>query len=130
MDECLFCKIIRGDIPSFKVYEDDKTLAFLTINPRREGHTLIIPKNHVDYIFDSNDQELSDLVIASKKVAEKLKTTFNPESGKIGVVVAGLEVPHAHIHLIPLDSEKDLEATPSSPTMEELTVVSEKIHNA
>ncbi len=125
MEECIFCKIIKGEISSFKVYEDDHSLAFLTINPRKKGHTLVIPKNHVDYFFDIED--VSPLMESSKIVAEKLKKTFNPASGKVGVVVAGLEVPHAHIHLIPLDSEADLDASPTSPSMEELTQILKEI---
>ncbi len=108
MDSCVFCKIIKGELPSFKVYEDEENLAFLTIAPINPGHTLVIPKKHVSYIFKMRDKYLASLMIASKKVAVVLKETFNPRTGKIGVMIAGGEVPHAHIHLIPMDLESDL----------------------
>lgn len=108
MDNCIFCKIIKGEIPSYKVYEDDKFLAFLSINPHRMGHTLIIPKGHTDYYFDLPDETLIGMVEIQKKLAIAIKKAFNPKSGKVGVIVAGLEVPHAHLHLIPMDGTKDL----------------------
>lgn len=108
MDNCIFCKIIQGKIPSHKVWEDDKNLAFLTIRPHTEGHTLLIPKLHEDYLFNLSDQDYNSLMLAAKQLSMKLQKVFKPTSGKVGVIVAGLEVPHAHIHLIPLHDEKDL----------------------
>ncbi len=108
MEGCIFCRIIRGKIPSNKVYEDDQHLAFLIIRPINPGHTLVIPKKHTDYFFDLEDQELSELVIKSKPIAKALKKAFNPQTGKVGVMIAGMAVPHAHIHLIPMNSEGDL----------------------
>lgn len=108
MGECVFDKIIQGEIPSYKVYEDDEHLAFLTIHPINPGHTLVIPKKHIPYIFDMEDEELGKLMAVCKKVARMLEKAFNPKSGKIGIMVAGEEVSHVHIHLIPFDSGSDL----------------------
>ncbi len=108
MDGCIFCKIVAGDIPAHKVWEDENHLAFLDIFPLKEGHTMVIPKAHHPYIFDIPDSELESLTKASKKVAEILKKAFNPKTGKVGVVVYGLDVDHTHVHLVPLDSSGDL----------------------
>jgi histidine triad (HIT) family protein len=102
----IFSKIINGDIPSFKVYEDDNYYAFLDISPLKEGHTLVIPKQETDYIFDLEDDLLSGLNVVAKKVAKAIEQVVPCK--RVGVVVLGLEVPHAHIHLIPLDSEQDI----------------------
>lgn len=108
MESCIFCKIVRGGIPCYKVWEDNKHMAFLSIAPIMPGHTLVIPKSHSGYIFDMEDGSLSNLIKASKPVANLLKEKLNPKTGKIGIMVAGLEVDHTHIHLIPMDSEGDL----------------------
>ena len=102
----IFTKIINGDIPCHKVAENDKFLAFLDIMPLKEGHTLVIPKVEVDYIFDLDDQLLSEMMIFAKEVSKKIKASF--ECNRIGVTVIGLEVPHAHIHLIPINSLDDM----------------------
>lgn len=126
--DCVFCKIISGQIPSFKVAESETHLAFLSIAPIKSGHTLVIPKKHSDYLFDLEDSTLSDLMVFSKVVSGKLKGTLNPKTGKIGVMVAGLQVAHTHIHLIPMDSEGDLTfANAKSVSNEELTDVLEII---
>ncbi len=96
----IFTKIVKGEIPSYKVVEDEKFYAFLDINPLSKGHTLVIPKVEVDYIFDLEDELLSELHLFSKKVAKAIENTI--ECKRIGVVVYGLDVPHAHVHLIPL----------------------------
>lgn len=96
----IFTKIIQGDIPSYKIAEDEQFYAFLDINPLSKGHTLVVPKTEVDYIFDLEDELLSELHLFAKKVAKAIETTI--ECKRIGVVVYGLDVPHAHIHLIPL----------------------------
>lgn len=119
MDSCIFCKIVKGELSAYKVWEDQKHLAFLSIFPIKEGHTLVIPKKHTDYLFDLEDSELSDLIIASKKVAKLLKKTFNPKSGKVGAIVLGLEVLHAHLHLSPMDHEGELTFTKAHPETEE-----------
>lgn len=108
MNDCLFCKIVKGEIPSYKVWEDDKFLAFLSIGPHRMGHTLIIPKIHTDYYFDLSEQNLKDMVSVQIKLAAAIKKAFKPKSGKVGIIIAGLEVPHAHLHLIPMDEMGDL----------------------
>ena len=102
----IFTRIIRGEIPCHKVAESSNYLAFLDINPLVKGHTLVIPKEEIDYIFDLNDDLLSGLMVFSKKVAKALEKTFPCE--RIGVSVLGLEVPHAHVHLIPMQSMADL----------------------
>lgn len=102
----IFKKIIDKEIPSYIVAEDENHLAFLDINPLMEGHTLVIPKNEIDYIFDIDDKNLSDLILFAKKVATKMKSKIT--CTKIGMTVIGLEVPHAHIHLIPINSIDDM----------------------
>lgn len=102
----IFSRIVAGDIPSHKVAEDDKHYAFLDINPVAVGHTLVIPKKEVDYIFDLSDSELADLHVFAKKVAKAIKAAYPCK--KVGVTVMGLEVPHAHIHLVPINEESDI----------------------
>lgn len=108
MDNCVFCKIIKGEIPAAKVFEDEIFLAFLSIAPINPGHTLVIPKKHIDYIFDLDEKTLGSLFIKCKPLAQAIEKTFHPATGKVGIMVAGLEIPHAHIHLIPINSEGDL----------------------
>lgn len=103
----IFSKIIKGEIPSYKVAEDDRFYAFLDINPVNWGHTLVVPKREEDYIFDLADDELSAMALFAKKVARALKKAV--PCRKVGVAVIGLEVPHAHIHLVPMDKEGDLD---------------------
>jgi histidine triad (HIT) family protein len=102
----LFSKIIRGEIPCYKIAEDDNYFAFLDINPRHEGHALVIPKEETDYVFDLNDASLSGLILFSKKVALAIQKAIPCK--RIGVAILGLEVPHAHIHLVPMDSMEDV----------------------
>ena len=103
----VFSKIIAGDIPSYKCAEDDRFYAFLDINPVAKGHTLVVPKHEVDYIFDISDEELAAMTLFAKRVAKAIKTACPCK--KVGVAVLGLEVAHAHIHLIPLKSEGDMD---------------------
>ena len=103
----IFSKIVAGEIPSYKVAEDEKYYAFLYINPLAKGHTLVIPKVEVDYIFDLDDETLAGLTKFAKKIAHKIKEQTGCK--KVAMVVLGLEVPHAHIHLIPMNSEKDVD---------------------
>lgn len=103
----VFSKIVKGEIPSYKIAEDDKFYAFFDINPVAAGHTLIIPKREEDYIFDLTDEELAEMMVFAKKVAAAMKKAF--PCRKIGVAVLGLEVPHAHIHLVPLQGEGDMD---------------------
>lgn len=102
----IFSKIVNGEIPAYKVAEDDKFLAFLDISPVAIGHTLVIPKKEIDYLFDLDDELYSELQLFAKRVAAGLKKAVPCK--KIGVLVLGLEVPHAHIHLIPMKSEADV----------------------
>ena len=103
----IFTRIINGEIPCYKVAEDANYFAFLDINPLAKGHTLVIPKKEVDYIFDLDDETLSGMMVFAKKVAAKIKEATNCR--KVAVVVLGLEVAHAHIHLIPINSESDVD---------------------
>ena len=103
----IFTKIINGEIPCHKVAETDQYLAFLDIFPIRKGHTLVIPKVEIDYIFDLDDELLAGLMVYSKQIAKAIEQAV--PCARIGVAVAGLEVPHAHIHLIPMDSIGDID---------------------
>ena len=103
----IFSRIIAGEIPCYKVAEDDNNFAFLDINPLTKGHTLVVPKHEVDYIFDMDDEGLQNMVVFAKRVATKIKAVTGCK--KVAMVVLGLEVPHAHIHLIPMNSEKDVD---------------------
>lgn len=108
MENCIFCKIIAGEIPCYKVWEDEQFLAFLDVNPVKEGHTLLVPKQHINYYFEMSDELISQINIKAKLIAEKLKTAFKPKTGRIGLAVVGMGVPHVHLHLIPLDREADI----------------------
>ena len=103
----IFSKIAAGEIPSYKCAESEKFYAFLDINPVAKGHTLVIPRREVDYIFDMDDEELAEYQVFAKRVAIALKKAF--PCRKVAQVVLGLEVPHAHIHLIPMNSEADVD---------------------
>ncbi len=107
MSDSIFTKIIKGEIPCYKIAEDDRFIAFLDVFPIKKGHTLVVPKAQIDYLFDLDDSLLSDLMIFSKKVAQKMQRAISCE--RIGVAVIGLEVPHAHIHLVPLDTVGDID---------------------
>ena len=102
----IFTKIINGEIPSYKVVESETCFAFLDINPLAKGHTLVVPKKEVDYIFDVEDELYSDLMLFAKKVGKAIEKVVSCE--RIGVTVIGLEVPHAHIHLIPINGISDM----------------------
>lgn len=103
----IFSRIVAGEIPSYKVAEDDKFYAFLDINPVQKGHTLVIPKQEVDYIFDEDDELIAAHMVFAKRVAKAIKKAI--PCTKVGVTVMGLEVPHAHIHLIPMQTEGDMD---------------------
>ena len=123
----IFTKIVKGEIPCHKVAEEDQYLAFLDINPLAKGHTLVIPKEEVDYIFDIEDNLYLGLMLFSKKVALAIEQVIDCE--RIGVAVVGLEVPHAHVHLIPINHIEDISfAKPKLQlSNEELAEVSQKI---
>ena len=102
----IFSRIAAGEIPSYKIAEDDRHFAFLDINPVAPGHTLVIPKQETDYIFDLNDDDYASLQLFTKRVAEAMRRAMPCK--RIGVAVMGLEVPHTHIHLIPINAESDM----------------------
>jgi len=102
----IFTKIVNGEIPCHKVAEDEHFLAFLDINPLAKGHTLVIPKKEVDYIFDLDDETLSSMTLFAKKVAKAIGKSV--KCNRVGIAVIGLEVPHAHIHLVPINGIHDL----------------------
>ena len=105
----IFSRIIVGEIPCYKVAEDDRYFAFLDINPLAKGHTLVVPKCEVDYLFDLDDETLAGMTLFAKQIAAKIKAMTGCK--KVAMVVLGLEVAHAHIHLIPMNSEKDVDFT-------------------
>ena len=109
----LFTRIIKGEIPCHKLYEDDRYLAFLDIRPINPGHALVIPKEEIDYIFDIEDDLLGGLMVVAKKVAAAVRA--EADCKRVGVMVAGLEVPHAHVHLVPITSVGDLNFAHSRP---------------
>lgn len=126
----IFTRIVNGEIPCHKICEDDNYLAFLDINPLVKGHTLVIPKKEIDYLFDLDDDLLAGMTVFAKKVARAIDKVMDCK--RVGVVVLGLEVPHAHIHLIPINSLHDTEF--SRPKLklstDELKLIAEKIKNA
>ncbi|MCL3779729.1 HIT family protein [Prolixibacteraceae bacterium JC049] len=126
----IFSKIVKGEIPSYKIIEDENFYAFLDIFPLAKGHTLVIPKKEVDYLFDLDDELYAGLQLFAKKVAVALKEAM--PCVKVGVAVLGLEVPHAHIHLVPMQSEKDINfANPKLKLSEaEFKEIQQKIQNA
>jgi histidine triad (HIT) family protein len=126
----IFSKIIAGEIPSYRIHEDERYYAFLDINPLAEGHTLVIPKVETDYLFDLEDELLAGMMVFAKKVAGAIDRTMKCK--RVGVAVLGLEVPHAHIHLVPINSLYDIEF--SRPKLkfsdEEFRAIADKISAA
>ena len=123
----IFSKIIAGEIPSYKIAENDKFFAFLDIFPLREGHTLIVPKRETDNLFDLPEVYLKEILVFAQPIAKAIEKSFDCD--RCGISVIGLEVPHAHIHLIPINSSNDLNFTQAKPkaTDEELKKAQEKI---
>ena len=105
--DSIFTKIVKGEIPCYKIAEDDKFLAFLDINPVQKGHTLVIPKEEIDYLFDLNDSLLQEMILFAKEVSIKIKNSIDCK--RIGMSVIGFDVPHAHIHLIPINNIGDMD---------------------
>lgn len=105
----IFSKIIVGDIPSYKIYEDDQFYSFLDISPMTKGHVLVIPKEETDYIFDIDDDQVAQMFVVAKKISQAIKKAIPCK--RVGVMVLGMEVPHAHIHLIPINKESDMNLT-------------------
>ena len=124
--DCIFCKIIDGEIPVVKIFEDKKYFAFLDMNPINPGHTLLIPKKHTDYLFDLSDDEYSELMLKAKHLAKILKNKLKPK--KIGLIIEGFGVFHVHIHLVPINSMGELNQKRTKPrNKEELNKVAKKI---
>ena len=123
----LFSKIIRGEIPSFKIAEDENFFAFLDIFPLRQGHTLVIPKVEVDNLFDLDEDHLSQMLVFAKPIAKAIEKAF--PCNRCGITVIGLEIPHAHMHLIPINSSNDLNFTQPKPKAadKDLKAAQEKI---
>lgn len=126
MEASIFTKIVNGDIPAYKIAEDDRYLAFLDVFPTTKGHTLVIPKQQIDYIFDLDDDLYLGLMAFAKKVAAAVEKAVPCK--RVGVAVVGLEVPHAHVHLIPLNSMNDMNfANKQKFSKEEFEEVQKKI---
>jgi histidine triad (HIT) family protein len=123
----IFSRIVKGEIPCYKIAEDDNFLAFLDINPLAKGHTLVIPKKETDYIFEVEDQELGGLFVFAKRVALAIEKVVACK--RIGIAVLGLEVPHAHVHLVPINTLYDIDFSKPklSLTPEEFQELTEKI---
>lgn len=123
----IFSRIVAGEIPCYKITENEKFFAFFDINPLAPGHTLVIPKKETDYIFDIEDEDLAEMIVFAKDVATAIKKAF--PCLKVGMAVLGLEVPHAHIHLVPMQCEGDLDfkKTKLQPTKEQFLEWQKKI---
>jgi len=126
----IFTRIVNGEIPCYKVAEDDDFIAFLDINPLVKGHTLVIPKKEIDYIFDIEDELLSKMIVFAKKVAKAIDKTITCK--RVAVVVLGLDVPHSHIHLIPMNNASDtnFSNTKLKLTEEQFRLIASKISAA
>ena len=125
----IFSKIIKGEIPCHKILEDENYLAFLDIRPIKEGHTLVIPKKEIDYIFDVDDKTLCGLMVFAKRVAQMIQKAVPCK--RIGVMVAGLEVPHCHVHLIPMEDLGELNfSLAKNADQKQLALTAEKIRKA
>jgi histidine triad (HIT) family protein len=126
MAECIFCKIVAKEIPSFLVWEDDRFMAFLDLQPVNPGHLLIIPKEHIENIFDMPDGLYEEIFNIAKALSTPLQNAM--KSGKVGMAVEGFGVPHAHLHLIPINHSGEIDSSRAKPmAAEELAAIAEKI---
>ncbi|MDL2363483.1 MAG: HIT family protein [Patescibacteria group bacterium] len=128
MADSIFMQIISGEVPSHKIYEDDKTLAFLDINPVQPGHTLVIPKKPITYLWDLDDEDYMAVMHTAKLVGTKLRQTMDAEH--VGVKVEGLDVPHTHVHLIPFSTPEEFRYIPdhrNAPDHEALMAIAQKL---
>jgi histidine triad (HIT) family protein len=131
MDDCIFCKLISGEFPTNKVYEDEYTFAFLDVHPINPGHILVIPKIHVADFYNLDDTYYQAVMATVKKLSKVVHEKLNPE--KVGLIVAGWDVPHAHIHVVPMHDSSDitsksiLEGTRANPTNEELAGIAQQL---
>lgn len=117
MNDCIFCKIIAGEIPSYKVYEDEETYAFLDIHPINDGHTLVVPKQHVQFVHHLDDALYQSVMATTKKVMQALEKALAP--ARVGVVIEGFDVDHAHVKVFPLFDVKDIQTVHVKETSEE-----------
>lgn len=128
MSDSIFTKIIRGEIPAHKIYEDDKSIAFLDIHPSQPGHTLVIPKTQIDHLWDLSEEDYQAVLATTKKVALHLREKLPVK--RVGVHVVGLDVPHAHIHLIPFNTAEEYHHVPNmnvEPDHAALAILAEKL---
>lgn len=123
MDDSIFTKIIRGDIPSHKIYEDDRTLAFLDIHPKQPGHTLVVPKKQVEFVWDLDEEDYRALMATVKKVAERLRTILSRPY--VGMLVVGVDVPHAHVHVYPFSTTEQSQFIPDQSAEPDHTALAE-----
>lgn len=127
MDDCIFCKIVKGEIPSYKVYEDESVFAFLDLHPINPGHVLVIPKKHEPVFYDLDNETYHALMQTVKKLAETVHIKIQPK--KVGLIVAGWDVPHTHVHVVPMQDYHDitskslLDGNRANPTAEELSKI-------
>lgn len=134
MENCIFCKIVKGEIPAFKVYESENVIAFLDLTQLTRGHTLVIPKNHKRWLWDHDDKEYCDLMVASKKIANVMRKLYNIEW--VEMIVAGMGVEHTHVHIIPRyenDGHKEVPAEETKIkkfTQEEMKQTAEELKQA
>ena len=128
MDTCIFCEILNGSAPAHKIWENENYFAFLDINPVNPGHTMIIPKHHVDYVFDLEEPLYSELFRVTKQLSDPIKKAM--QAGRIGVVTEGFSVSHLHVHLVPINGVNELDPTRAKrATAEELAVIAVRIRN-
>lgn len=125
MKQSIFTRIIEGEIPCYKIYEDERTFAFLDINPRQPGHMLVVPREQVDHLEDLEDEDYQALMSTVKKLSQHMRDELQVE--RVCIIVEGFEVPHAHIHLIPCDTAEDFVATPYEASEDELRDMSERL---
>ena len=125
MTDCIFCKIVRKELPANILWENEDFIAFLDIYPKTPGHTLVIPKKHVDYVFNLDNETYSKLFKNSKDLAITLKEALNVQ--RVGVIVEGFMVSHTHVHLVPLNDSSDLEKRPEKGQLQELNKLAELI---
>lgn len=131
MDDCIFCKIVRREIPGYEVYRDEQVLAFLDIHPIRTGHILVIPTEHVPNFYDLSEQPYQALMGVVRQLAQSVNQTLGPK--KVGILVAGWDVPHTHVHLVPMEESNDLTSqqllnnTRLSPSPDELAATAQRL---
>ncbi len=126
LENCVFCKMVKGEMSCVKIWEDEKHFAFLDSNPIMAGHTLVIPKKHTDYVFDLSDEEYAELMLKSKKVGVNIGKKLGPK--RVGIAVEGFGVPHVHIHLVPINKGYELNPLNAKPAkVKDLEKIAEKI---